>query len=293
MKPSFRSNASAIVVATTVLAVLMAGCKKSDDSVTPDPEPMIQLATSATLGQYLADSAGNTLYFFTRDVDGTNNCTSGNCQAAWPIYHKANVTQARLGTGLLLADFAEITTGNGAKQLTYKGWPLYYYAPAVNGANTRELPGETKGEGIGSVWYVAKTDYTIMLANRQLVGENEKKYKRDYTEGEEVTQYFTDGKGSTLYAFVADKKNKNNCLSVDCKAAWPVFAETLISIPSTLDKALFGTIDVDGKKQVTYKGWPLYYFFKDAKRGENKGVSYPKPGIWPVVNKDTPEAPAN
>ncbi len=279
-------------IASLLLVVAIASCK-NDDPATPDPAPSLKLATSGTLGQYLVDSAGYTLYFFTRDADGANNCTSGSCAATWPIYYKAGLTQDQLGEGLLIADFAEITTPGGAKQLTYKGWPLYYYAPAANGQNTRELAGETKGEGVGTVWYVAKPDYTIMLGNEQLVGADGKKYKKDYTEGEEVTQYFTDAKGRTLYAFTADKKNTNNCTSEGCKAKWPVFSETLASVPSTVDKTLFGTIDVNGKKQVTFKGWPLYYFADDTKRGENHGVSFPSPGVWPIVNKDSPDAPAN
>nr|MBA2761379.1 hypothetical protein [Segetibacter sp.] len=59
-----------------------------------------------------------------------------------------------------------------------------------------------------------------------------------------------------------------------------------------LDKTLFGVIDVFGKKQLTYKGWPLYYFGQDAQvRGANKGISFPSPAVWPVVGKDTPTAP--
>lgn len=292
MTHSLRSHSFQWLFAAILLAVFTASCK-SDDNGTPAPEPSIKLASSATLGQYLADSAGNTLYFFTRDADGKNNCTSGGCMAAWPIYYKAGLTQSQLGDGLTLADFAEITTASGAKQLTYKGWPLYYYAPSSNGQNTRELPGETKGEAVGNVWFVAKTDYTIMLANRQLVGLDGKNYKKDYTVGDEVTQYFTDSKGRTLYVFTVDKKNTNNCTSEGCKAKWPVFSETLVNVPSILDKSLFGTIDVAGKKQVTYKGWPLYYFADDAKRGQNQGVSFPSPGLWPIVQKDSPEAPAN
>jgi hypothetical protein len=46
-----------------------------------------------------------------------------------------------------------------------------------------------------------------------------------------------------------------------------------------IDKTLFSTIDVFGKKQLTYKGWPIYYFGLDgAKRGATKGVSVPKTG---------------
>jgi hypothetical protein len=38
------------------------------------------------------------------------------------------------------------------------------------------------------------------------------------------------------------------------------------------------------------KGNPLYYFGEDTNRGENKGVSVPTPGVWPVASLQTTEA---
>ena len=273
-------------IAYMLIFILAVSCDNSSSS-DQKPTGKIKLATSSTLGSYLTDSEGNTLYFFTLDAAGANTCTGG-CATAWPIFYEADLTQDLLATGLSLADFATITTTGGAKQTTYKGWPLYYYAPG----GVRELPNETKGEAVGTVWFVAKPDYTIMLANAQLVGLDGKNYKDDYTEGAVVTQYFTDAKGRTLYTFEYDNKNKNNYTTGDAShdASWPIYTETLASVPSTLDKSLFGTIDVSGQKQLTYKGWPIYYFGADAQRGENKGVSVPSPGVWPVVEAGITEA---
>jgi predicted lipoprotein with Yx(FWY)xxD motif len=36
---------------------------------------------------------------------------------------------------------------DGAEQVTYNGWPLYYFA---NDA----APGDTNGQGVNDVWYV-------------------------------------------------------------------------------------------------------------------------------------------
>jgi len=65
--------------------------------------------------------------------------------ATWPIF-KAD-SAATFGNGLQASDFKTITTSAGAKQTTYKGWPLYYYAPA----GVAELAGETKGEGVADI----------------------------------------------------------------------------------------------------------------------------------------------
>jgi predicted lipoprotein with Yx(FWY)xxD motif len=270
-----------------LLVMNIAGCKKSD-STPPTPVAEVSIASSATLGSYLVDKDNRTLYYFSNDFNGQNNC-AGGCEALWPYFNVDNLTAGQLGAGLDLKDFGTLTAANGKKQLTYKSWPLYYYAPSVNGTNVPEAAGLTTGENVGGVWFVAKPDYTIMLVNAQLTGHDGKNYKSDYTEGVGKTIYFTDGKGVTLYAFKNDKFNKNNYTKQDFSnnPTWPIYETATAVVPSTLDKSLFGSIDVFGKKQLTYKGWPLYYFGQDAGvRGMNKGISFPSPGVWPVPVKN-------
>ncbi len=74
--------------------------------------------------------------------------------------------------------------------------------------------------------------------------------------------------------------------------AWPIYDKTEVVVPSTLDRSLFNVIDVFGRKQLTYKGWPLYHFGGDNNtRGNTKGVSVPTPGIWPVAVQNLSGAP--
>ncbi|NLR59471.1 hypothetical protein HGH93_15250 [Chitinophaga polysaccharea] len=281
-------------IAIAGIVALSACGSKNNNPDTPAPKPVVQISASATVGNHITDVDGNSLYYFSNDFNGSNNCTGG-CAAVWPIYYAGdNLAQAALGTGLDIKDFATITTTDGKKQTTYKGWPLYYFAPNVGGANVREAAGETKGEAVNNVWFVAKTDYTIQLVNAQLVGADGKNYLADHTEGTGKTLYFTDAKGVTLYAFAPDKFNVNTFTKADFSnnAIWPIYETDQVVVPSILDKTLFGTTTVFGKKQLTYKGWPLYYFGQDAGvRGSNKGVSVPKPGVWPVVTKDAAAAP--
>ncbi|NLU96105.1 hypothetical protein [Chitinophaga sp. Ak27] len=281
-------------IAIAGIVALSACGSKNNNPDTPAPKPVVQISASATVGNHITDVDGNSLYYFSNDFNGSNNCTGG-CAAVWPIYYAGdNLAQAALGTGLDIKDFATITTTDGKKQTTYKGWPLYYFAPNVGGANVREAAGETKGEAVNNVWFVAKTDYTIQLVNAQLVGADGKNYLADHTEGTGKTLYFTDAKGVTLYAFAPDKFNVNTFTKADFSnnAIWPIYETDQVIVPSILDKTLFGTTTVFGKKQLTYKGWPLYYFGQDAGvRGSNKGVSVPKPGVWPVVTKDAAAAP--
>jgi predicted lipoprotein with Yx(FWY)xxD motif len=280
-------STSRLLVALGLLMAVNFSCSDDDDDPTPTPVTNdVQLKDNATLGKILTDKDGKTLYFFSKDATGASAC-SGNCVTNWPIYAVADLATMKVDAGLDKADFANITRADGKPQTTYKGWPLYYFKDDL-------ATGDVKGEGVGTIWYVAKTDYTIMLVNAQLVGNDGKSYKADYTEGTAETQFFVDGKGRTLYAFVNDKNKKNNYTKADFSndATWPIYTTDLQSLPSTIDKMLFSTIDVFGRKQLTYKGWPLYYFGPDgATRGATKGVSVPKPGIWPIVNKDSPVAP--
>jgi len=119
------------------LLITAVNCKKNDNSVNPNPptQKQISLQTSATLGKYLVNQQNRTLYFFSNDPNGKDSCTGG-CQAFWPIFNVDNLTADN-------SDFGSTTSVSGKNQVTYKGWPLYYYAPLVNGTNTQEAPGQT------------------------------------------------------------------------------------------------------------------------------------------------------
>jgi len=275
-------------------ALFFASCssENSGSETTPEVKKEVQLSTSTTLGSYLADKDGKSLYFFATDAKGQASC-SGGCEAVWPPFYVDNLTADKLAEGLTLSDFGTITTVSSKKQLTYKGWPLYYYAPSVNGVNTTEIAGQTNGDGVGGVWFIAKPDYSVMLVRSQLVGHDGKNYKSDYTLGDGVTTYFTDAKGITLYTFKNDNFKKNNFTKSDFSnnSVWPIYETDKIVVPSILNKANFSVITVFGKSQITYNGWPLYYFGQDANvRGANKGISFPSPGVWPVPVKDIPLA---
>ncbi len=268
-----------MVLIATVMLFQFSGCKESED---PGPnnggdEPNVKISSGT-----LVDADGFTLYFFTRDVSGESSC-EGGCLTNWPVFYEESL---KVSDDLNSADFGTIDRGGGVMQTTYKGWPLYYFA---NDA----AAGDTNGDGVGTVWYVAKPDYSIMLANSQLVGNDGKNYTSTYTEGDGETQFFVDNEGNTLYAFKKDTENQNNFTASDFSnnGSWPIFNVAISSLPSSINASDFATINVHGESQLTYKGWPLYYFGGDATRGETKGVSVPSPGVWPIVNTETTSAP--
>ena len=287
-----------LLLVVTVFLVTFFGCKKSDNNNNPNQLVYeITLSTSPTLGQYLVDKDGYTLYFFSNDYMGRNTCLGG-CAAVWPYFDAGTLTQANIGNGLVLADFDTVHI-NGVAQTRYKGWPLYYYAPSVSNGyggstNLREDPGKTGGEGFHSVWFVAKPDYSIMLANGQLLGNDGKKYLGTYLEGIGPTLYFTNPKGVTLYTYHIDLANSNKFTNPDFSnnPAWPIYETNQIVVPSILDKTLFSTTMVYGRTQLTYKGWPLYLFGRDNNvMGSNKGFTVPTIGIWPIAVQNIMNAP--
>jgi predicted lipoprotein with Yx(FWY)xxD motif len=284
-----------IFLSTTVLGTLNS-CSKSSGggygSTTPPvttppvttPSIAFQLKTDSHFGSVITDGNGNTLYFFSLDADGKSACTAG-CLAVWPVSYSSNTT---LGTGLTASDFSSITRSDGTKQSTYKGWPLYTYAGDA-------AAGAVNGDGIEGVWFVAKPDYTVMLAVTQLVGNDGVSYDSTYKAGTGATLYMTDDHGATLYSFSFDKSGKNNYTLSDFSndAVWPIVQiSTIQNVPSVLDKSAFSSITVFTKPQLTYKGWPVYRFGPDAgTRGNTKGVSVPTPGIWPVMDQASVVAP--
>jgi len=266
-----------------MLLLTVTSCTHDHEDLPPPQTNNVQLKQDNQLGSIITDANGKTLYFFSNDANGQSAC-SGGCVTTWPIFY---VDALNLPAGLAASDFGTITRSDNKPQTTYKGWPLYYY-------NKDSVAGDKKGEAVAGKWFTAKPDYTVMLAYTQLIGNDTKHYTSKYVEGDEVTPYLTDAYGHTLYSFKNDKFNANKYTKSDFSnnATWPIDSLGAVqTVPSTFNSADFNKINVFGKTQITFRGWPLYYFGPDSsKRGNTKGVSVPTPGTWPIVNLNTTPA---
>jgi len=107
----------------------------------------VKIQEKEGIGKYLTDTEGKTLYWFKKDSVGQSAC-AGPCLEKWPIYYREAVAAPANIEG---KDFATITRADGKKQTTFRGYPLYYW---VNDKQS----GETKGQGVNSVWYVINPD---------------------------------------------------------------------------------------------------------------------------------------
>jgi predicted lipoprotein with Yx(FWY)xxD motif len=75
-----------------------------------------------------------------------------------------------------------------------------------------------------------------------------------------------DGRNRALYLFTRDSRNKTRCYGA-CAEAWPPFyAKGRPRAGRGVDRSLIGTIKRrDGRRQVTYKGQPLYFYVDDPR----------------------------
>lgn len=255
--PTATPTSAPVATATPTVAAV------EEPTVVPATRSHVTLVAHETLGNVLADSAGNVLYLFTNDERDTSNC-SGDCLTAWPPLMTDGTPQA--GDGVNADRLGVIQTATGTSQVTYNGWPLYYFANDT-------APGEANGQDRGDVWYVVSAfGGPIFTAARVNLS----------TDGA-LGPHLVDNSGRVQYLYARDEKNVSNC-SGNCALAWPPLLSVDAPIAGegvTADR-LGATVRADGSKQVTYNGWPLYLYANDEKPGDTVGQA--RGDVWYLLN---------
>jgi len=132
-----------LVVAVTALAVLAAcGGDEEGDAENGDAAGPAIGVVSGSLGEYLVDAEGATLYLFVPDAGAESTCYD-DCAELWPPLEGA----VSAGDGLDESLVGTTERTDGTTQATYNGHPLYLYTPDGG-------PGPTTGQGVGDVWWV-------------------------------------------------------------------------------------------------------------------------------------------
>ena len=95
--------------------------------------------------------------------------------------------------------------------------------------------------------------------------------------------YMVDEDGMTLYVFKKDSPGKSACGAANgCLEKWPIFYVDVFKHAAGFNPANFAVITrEDGKKQITYKGMPLYYFYKDITADDTLGQGVDN--VWYVA----------
>lgn len=123
--------------------------------VPPSPTPVTKAAVLAlnqtSLGKIITDGAGMSLYMYPPDTrePSVSNCYDA-CARAWPPLLTAGKAELK-GTDLDAKLVGTTTRKDGTTQVTYNGWPLYYW-------NRDKNPGDVLGQAVGDIWWVMTAD---------------------------------------------------------------------------------------------------------------------------------------
>jgi predicted lipoprotein with Yx(FWY)xxD motif len=110
-----------------------------------------QLAVATgSVGKFLTGEDGKTLYVYKKDApNATDSSCTGQCKTNWPPFELDTGETATAGAGVTGAIATITRSDDGKKQVTYNGAPLYYYA-------ADKAAGDTNGQGLFNVWFVAQ-----------------------------------------------------------------------------------------------------------------------------------------
>lgn len=287
-----------VLSALAAVVLLLAACSPQAAATTaPAPaatEPAavpvtgaatVSLGEDATLGSFLVDDKGMTLYLFTKDTPNTSNCYE-KCATAWPPLLTSGDPVAAEGVDEALLGTTSRT--DGTTQVTYNGWPLYYY-------EKDKAPGDVIGQNVGEVWFVVAPSGEMVEAAATEAPATEAAATEpagmapsgpatvSLGQNDTLGSFLVDDKGMTLYLFTKDSANTTVCYD-KCAIAWPPLLTSGDPVAGEgVDASLLGTTPrTDGTVQVTYNGWPLYYYEKDKAPGDVTGQDVGD--VWFVVS---------
>jgi predicted lipoprotein with Yx(FWY)xxD motif len=139
------SSSSSSSAAGSSSSTPTAGGQPSGAASLPAKGTTVLIVQRSNLGWVLAEASGIVVYTYGGDTKGGAPTCTGACAAIWPavtgvpLAGPADTLPGQLGT---------VTMPNGAKQITYDGYPLY----TLKGAGALS----TKGNGLEGKWHVIK-----------------------------------------------------------------------------------------------------------------------------------------
>jgi predicted lipoprotein with Yx(FWY)xxD motif len=311
-QPNHKTRSISLISVLVMLVLVLAACSPNASPAQPTAttEPItiqstaiaspvtLKVSQNATLGSFLTDQNGMTLYSYSNDTNGVSTCT-GACQTNWPPVLTTGTPVA--GDPSINGQLGVTSRTDGSQQVTYNGAPLYYFIKDMKA-------GDTNGQGVGSVWYVVPSSpaasvtatTTSATATTMSVtatttsatatsapttaavatpsGPATVKVSQNNTLG----SFLVDQNGMTLYIFTNDSAGVSTC-SGGCQTNWPPFLTN--GAPVTGDPSINGKLGViirsDGSQQVTINNMPLYYYSKDIAAGDTNGQGIGS--VWFVV----------
>jgi predicted lipoprotein with Yx(FWY)xxD motif len=141
------------VFGLVVVAFLLAACAEkaapaSGGAGSTQASQKLGTRAISGIGTVLMTPGGFTLYYLKTETNGNITCT-GDCASAWPPL-LASSGKVPAASPEVAPHLGTIERPDGTVQVTFHDKPLYTYA-------SDSAPGETKGQGVGGVWFAATT----------------------------------------------------------------------------------------------------------------------------------------
>lgn len=139
------------LLALTIIAALGTGAAMAATSALDSSAPAVKTVANAQFGTVLVAANGRTLYRYTLDSKGVNRCTSdATCSKYWPQLLVKPGVKPVAGSGVKTSLLGTIKAAHGMRQITYAGYPLYFFAGD-------KAAGQVNGQGFEKQWYVVNT----------------------------------------------------------------------------------------------------------------------------------------
>lgn len=249
-------------------------------------DAVVVTAQQTSYGSVLFTADGKALYILTFDTFGTpsspakSQC-SGPCAGAWPpLLAPGPFGPFQTSGGVQAWALGTIQRADGTYQVTYHGYPLYLFV-------ADKAPGDTRGENVAAfdgLWYLitvgGQPDAGVATVSLQ-----------SSPMGTVLSAPTAFNTFRSLYLLTADPPHVSTCFG-GCARIWPPLLTTGQPIAGGgVNPSGLGTLRrPDGTMQVTYFGWPLYFFAFDlvagAKSGLTNGEDVVDPfnkGVWYLV----------
>ena len=117
--------------------------------------PIVRVVDHPELGKILANGEGRAIYVLTEDRNGVSTCY-GECEEAWPPVLVDGQEGFEAADELDMLGTTE--RNDGAKQLTYAGQPLYFFAQDKE-------PSDINGHGVNDVWFLVRPSGDLVEAH--------------------------------------------------------------------------------------------------------------------------------
>ena len=237
-------------------------------------QDMAELTVSQdpSVGAFLTDAKGMTLYLFTKDTTANESMCDADCATNWPPVPAEGVSLPEGVPG----ELGSIDRADGSTQATYNGIPLYTFA-------MDKAAGDITGEGKGGVWFVVAPGAThgeYAAAPGEGTPVPASTLHTGFTE--DLGPFLTDANGMTLYLFEKDTTANESTCDGDCAANWPAAtADGTLTLPAGIPGELTAITRADGTQQLAYNGIPLYHYVADKAAGDTNGQEVGD--VWYVV----------